>query len=74
MIAAFNRLGSRWMTPAPRHLPGTNGCWAALVEWRKRESLCRSLPASATLLRDIGLTYGDVNYRAFDIRTAVGDF
>jgi uncharacterized protein YjiS (DUF1127 family) len=77
MVVAFNEFESkRMIAPARRHLAGASSCWAALVEWRKRERLRRSSPASATLLRDIGLTRDDVNdvatNWAFDARIARG--
>ena len=75
MVAAFNEFElKRTIAPARRDPPGANSCWAALVEWHKRERLRRSWPASATLFRDIGMTRDDVNDAAmnwdFDRRIA----
>ena len=67
MVAAFNEFQSkRTIAPARRHLSGASSWWAVLAGWRKRERLRRSWPASARLLRDIGLTRDDVNHVAID--------
>jgi uncharacterized protein YjiS (DUF1127 family) len=77
MDTTYNGVGSK-QTIAPVRLGMTvfSRCWAALREWRERESLRAKLHhLSDRELRDIGIARGEVEYvashRSIDPRSVV---